>query len=114
MVAGSMSTIPIKVGYLTDETVMQPWSGWYMLQDSVQAMPPRQDRTITDGQGMKLSCWTRLRLFRLSDNQKIMARWQKALQMEISNPHSSLNFGSGHQSISVEEMIKFDVSGPFA
>jgi len=51
LVAGSMGAIPIRVGYLRDETVLQSWSGWYMLQDGVQAMPPRLDRTVTDEQG---------------------------------------------------------------
>jgi hypothetical protein len=51
VVAGSMGAIPTTVGYLNDETVLQPRSGWYMLQDSVHAMPSRQEHTTTDEQG---------------------------------------------------------------
>jgi hypothetical protein len=51
IVAGSMGAIPTKVGYFSDETVLQPSSGWFLLQDELKAMPLSQQFTtlIEDG-----------------------------------------------------------------
>jgi hypothetical protein len=51
IVAGSVGATPNEVGYFSDETVLQPSSGWFLLQDEIKAMPPPQQlpTLIEDG-----------------------------------------------------------------
>jgi hypothetical protein len=46
-----MGAIPTEVGYFSDETVLQPSSGWFLLQDELKTMPPSQQlpTLIEDG-----------------------------------------------------------------
>lgn len=47
MIAGSMGAIPTKVGYLRDETVLKPWSGWFLLEDESNVMPPLEQHKVS-------------------------------------------------------------------
>jgi hypothetical protein len=51
IVAGSMGAVPTAVGYLHDETVLQPWSGWFLLEDGSKAMPPLQQHRVLNENG---------------------------------------------------------------
>ncbi len=59
IVVGSMGAIPIEVGYFSDETVLQPSSGWFLLQDELKAMPPPQQLPNLIEDGHEVSCWIR-------------------------------------------------------
>jgi hypothetical protein len=49
VVAGSMGAVSTTVGYLTDETVLQARSGWYLLEDEIQSMaPPQQPKALME------------------------------------------------------------------
>jgi Domain of unknown function (DUF4419) len=54
IVAGSMGTISTRVGYLADETLLQPRLGWFLLQDEQQAMPPLQQPKVLIEDGHEL------------------------------------------------------------
>jgi hypothetical protein len=46
IVAGSMGTMPTRVGYLADEILLQPRLGWFLLRDEQQAMLPLQQPKV--------------------------------------------------------------------